>query len=122
MTTVLWILGLLVALVVAVFAGQNAQPVLVHFLVWQTSARLPVVIFISAALGAVVAGILGAIPLVRTRLKLRHLNADLAQARSAASRQQVPVPAPVPEAQPAAPPAPSPAASAGEAASPGESA
>ena len=106
MTTVLWILGLLAALVVAVFAGQNAQPVQVHFLVWRTSAQLPVVIFVSAALGAVVAGILGAIPLVRARLRVRHLSADLAQARAAAARLQQPEPedGPAPPAFPVEPP------------------
>jgi uncharacterized integral membrane protein len=111
MVLALWILGLLAALAVAVFAGQNPEPVEVRFLAWQTTANLPTVIFVSAALGAVVAGLLGAVSAVRARLRLRRLHAELAQARASASQsppRDPRAPAPAQAAAPAPAPGPGP--------------
>lgn len=66
--------GLLFALVVAVFAVQNAMPVDVSFLVWRfTDLSLVLVIFWSAVLGALVVFLPAFGRQLRLVLKLREL-------------------------------------------------
>lgn len=83
------VLGLAFALLVAVFAIQNSAPVTVTFLKWHlVDVSLALVILGSAAAGAVVVGLLGAVREIRLRLSLRsfrgkaeRLAHDLAAAR-----------------------------------------
>ncbi|MGE5593881.1 MAG: lipopolysaccharide assembly protein LapA domain-containing protein [Betaproteobacteria bacterium] len=66
------VLGLAFALLVAVFAIQNSAPVTVTFLKWRlVDVSLALVILGSAAAGAVVVGLLGAVREIRLRLSLR---------------------------------------------------
>jgi len=53
------ILGIILALLVAVFAVQNAVPVQVTFLAWSAETSLVLVILGAAAVGAVCVGVLG---------------------------------------------------------------
>lgn len=77
MTSLLWILGLIAALVVTVFSVQNADPVPLRFLGWFGTVRLPVVIFFAAVLGALVTGLLGGVSVLRLRRRLRHAEAEI---------------------------------------------
>lgn len=66
------------ALAVALFALQNATPVSVNFLVWRTKdAPLAAVILISASAGVVVAGLIGFIQRWRLRSRIRQLESRL---------------------------------------------
>lgn len=71
------ILALLFALAVTVFAVQNATAVTVRFLHWNFQTYLAVVIFGSAALGAVVVALLGLVKQIRLRWRLRTLQAQV---------------------------------------------
>ncbi|MDI3281604.1 MAG: LapA family protein [Bacillota bacterium] len=70
------ILALLFALAVTLFAVQNATAVTVRFLHWNFQTYLAVVIFGSAALGAVVVALLGLVKQIRLRWRLRALQAQ----------------------------------------------
>jgi uncharacterized integral membrane protein len=68
-----WILALVVMLLVAIFAVQNARPVPVHVLLWTApGASLSVVILLAALLGALV-GWAGAVLDARRRERARRL-------------------------------------------------
>ncbi|MDI7247840.1 MAG: lipopolysaccharide assembly protein LapA domain-containing protein [Bacillota bacterium] len=69
---VVTIIGLAFALLVAVFAIQNSAPVTVTFLRWHlVDVSLALVILGSAAAGAVVVGLLGAVREIGLRLSVR---------------------------------------------------
>lgn len=69
---VVTVLGLAFALLVAVFAIQNSTPVTVTFLKWRlVDVSLALVILGSAAAGAMVVGLLGAVREIGLRLSLR---------------------------------------------------
>ncbi|MEW6228398.1 MAG: LapA family protein [Bacillota bacterium] len=69
---VIAIVGLAFALLVAVFAIQNSSPVTVTFLKWRlVDVSLALVILGSAAAGAVVVGLFGAVREIRLRFSLR---------------------------------------------------
>jgi putative membrane protein len=69
------VLALICALLVAIFAVQNAKPVVVAFLVWQFKISLVLVILGTAALGAAAAFLLGTVRLIRQSRRLKE--ADL---------------------------------------------
>ncbi|HHT70571.1 MAG TPA: DUF1049 domain-containing protein [Firmicutes bacterium] len=66
------VLALICALLVAVFAVQNAKPVAVTFLAWHFEISLVLIILGAAALGAVAAFLLGTIRLVRQGRTVRE--------------------------------------------------
>lgn len=69
---VITVIGLAFALLVAVFAIQNSMPVTVTFLKWRlVDVSLALVILGSAAAGALVVGLLGAVREIGLRLSLR---------------------------------------------------
>ncbi|MCR4402218.1 MAG: lipopolysaccharide assembly protein LapA domain-containing protein [Firmicutes bacterium] len=71
---VVTVIGLAFALLVAVFAIQNSMPVTVTFLRWRlTDVSLALVILGSAAAGALVIALLGAVREIGLRLSLRSL-------------------------------------------------
>ncbi|HEX6988385.1 MAG TPA: LapA family protein, partial [Bacillota bacterium] len=62
------LLALLFALLIAIFAAQNAQPVEVRFLSWTWVTSLVLVIVGSAALGVLLAGTLSLVRQVSMRV------------------------------------------------------
>lgn len=72
-----YILALLFALVVAIFALLNAQPVTVDFIFDEFQISLALVILVSAFAGAVILGFLGVFRQVKESLKSREMNARI---------------------------------------------
>lgn len=72
-----YILALLFALVVAIFALLNAQPVTVEFIFDEFQISLALVILVSAFAGAVILGFLGVFRQVKESLKSREMNARI---------------------------------------------
>jgi uncharacterized integral membrane protein len=71
-----YLLAVLFALAVAVFALQNATPVRVSFLAWETKeAPLAAVILISAAAGAALVSLIGFVQRWKLRSRIRQLEA-----------------------------------------------
>ena len=66
-----FVLLLIFAVLVAIFAIQNAYPVTIYFLKWQFDASLGLVILISLLIGAVSFGGLGLIHQTKAKLKAR---------------------------------------------------
>ncbi|QGP90767.1 Lipopolysaccharide assembly protein A domain protein [Neomoorella glycerini] len=72
------LLAIFFALLVAIFAVQNAGPVEINFLSWQFSnISLVLVILGSAAFGALVVFLLGAVRQVRQAREIRELKSQL---------------------------------------------
>lgn len=70
--------ALIFAVGIAVFAVQNTTPVPVQFFGWRAdSVAASVLVLLSAALGAAVTLLLGAVREVRLRLRLRALRHEL---------------------------------------------
>ena len=95
------IFSLVLAIVVAVFAIQNAGAVMLKVGSWAVETSLVVVILVSAAAGAAVASLLGLPGWFRVRRRLRALGRELETLR--ADR-----PATIPPPEPPAPSQPSP--------------
>ena len=72
-----YILALIFALVVAIFALLNAQPVTVDFMFDEFQISLALVILVSAFAGAVILGFLGIFRKVKEGLKSREMNAKM---------------------------------------------
>jgi lipopolysaccharide assembly protein A len=103
---------LLLATAVALFAVQNAGPVVVRFGFWSLEMSLVVVILVATALGAVMASLVSLPAWFRDRRRLRHQTKELQTLR--ASRTPA-APSPTPSAEsaspwPPEPPSPSPPA------------
>lgn len=69
-----FILSLIFAILIAVFAVQNSTIVLVDFLFIQVEISQAIVILVSAALGAVIVTLLGIIRQIKLTLKNKELN------------------------------------------------
>ncbi len=69
-----YIIALLFALVVAIFALLNAQPVTVDFMFNELQISLALVILVSAATGAIILGLLGLFRQVKENLRAREMN------------------------------------------------
>ena len=69
--------GLILGVVIAVFAIQNTVGVEVRFLWWQAQGPLAAVVLISAAAGVVVALLLGIPDVLSARLRIRSLERRL---------------------------------------------
>ncbi len=72
-----YILALLFALVVAIFALLNAQPVTVDFIFDEFQISLALVILVSAFAGAIILGFLGIFRQVKESFKSREMNARI---------------------------------------------
>ncbi|NLZ90955.1 MAG: LapA family protein [Clostridiales bacterium] len=72
-----YILALLFALVVAIFALLNAQPVTVDFIFNEFQISLALVILVSAFAGAIILGFLGIFRQVKGSFKSREMNARI---------------------------------------------
>ena len=66
-----FVLSLIFALVVALFAIQNAGVVNVDFLVWNVSISQALVILLSAVIGAIVGALLGLVRHVKLKATIR---------------------------------------------------
>ncbi|MBO8141439.1 MAG: LapA family protein [Firmicutes bacterium] len=73
----LFVLALLFALAVAVFAVQNAEPITVNLIRWQLETSLVVVVLGSAATGAMVAGLVGLVRQLRASWRIRQLQSQV---------------------------------------------
>ncbi len=67
-----FIFSLVFAIIVTVFAISNADSVLINFLVTKVEVSQALVIFISAALGAIIVTILGIIRQVKLTMKIKE--------------------------------------------------
>lgn len=67
-----------IAVVIAVFAVQNAEHVTIHFLTWQIE-RAPVasVVLVSGSVGAIVVSLIGLVQRWKLRSKIRQLESHL---------------------------------------------
>lgn len=74
-----WILicALLFALITAVFAVVNVEPVLVNFIFAQTSTPLILVILTSTLLGGLIVGLFGMVRQYKLNRKVKHLEKQL---------------------------------------------
>jgi uncharacterized integral membrane protein len=79
------ILSLTLAILVAVFAIQNAGPVTLRFGIWSVETSLVVVILVAVAAGAAVASLLGLPGWIRDRHRLKLLARELDGLRAAQS-------------------------------------
>ncbi|NLG86453.1 MAG: DUF1049 domain-containing protein [Firmicutes bacterium] len=80
------VLALICALLVAVFAVQNAKPVAVAFLVWRFEVSLVLIILGAAALGAVAVFLLGTLRLVQQSRSIREATQRVQQLESELER------------------------------------
>lgn len=92
------IVSFILAILVAVFAIQNAGPVTIRFGFWSLETSLVVVILVAAAAGAAVATLVGLPGWIRDRRRLR------AQARELETLRAARPPAPSPPESPPGPP------------------
>jgi len=77
------IFSLVLAILVAVFAIQNAGPVTLRFGIWSAETSLVVVILVAVAAGAALASLLGLPGWIRDRHRLRQLTRELDGLRAA---------------------------------------
>jgi len=100
MAQIALILSLLLAAGVALFAVQNAGPVLVRFGFWSVELSLVVVILVALAIGAILASLIGFPGWMRDRRRLRQQTRELASLR--ALSPAAPPPGQAPETLPPA--------------------
>lgn len=67
------ILALIFAIIVAIFAISNAGPVDISFLYWHYSISQALVILLSAAIGAIIVGIIGLFGQIRYSVTIKSL-------------------------------------------------
>jgi lipopolysaccharide assembly protein A len=83
------IVSLVLAAGIAMFAVQNAGPVLVRFGFWSVELSLVVVILVALALGAILASLIGLPGWMRDRRRLRQQSRQL-ETLQAAQRPAAP--------------------------------
>lgn len=69
-----FILSLIFATIVAVFALKNADQVLIDFIFKKIHISQALIIFLSAILGAVIVAILGSIKIIKCKKEIKELN------------------------------------------------
>lgn len=69
----MFIISLVFAILVTVFALTNASPVVIHLFFYEFTASQALVIFISAALGAVIVTSLGVVRYIKLRGQVKAL-------------------------------------------------
>ena len=72
-----FILSLIFAAIVAVFALKNGDKVLIDFIFTKVEVSQAIVIFLSAILGAVVVAILSGVKNIKYKKEIRDLNKEL---------------------------------------------
>jgi lipopolysaccharide assembly protein A len=76
---ILYLVVALVGALVAVFAIQNINPVVIRFLGWQMEGALSLVVLLSILLGIVLTSLVGFVPHWKLRAKIRQLENRVAQ-------------------------------------------
>jgi uncharacterized integral membrane protein len=89
---------LILAVLVAMFAVQNAGPVTLRFGFWSVETSLVVVILVSAVVGAAMASLLGLPGWVRDRRRLRAQSRELETLRAGQPAKPLPDSSPRPPA------------------------
>lgn len=74
---VLFIIGLIFAILISVFALTNAKPVGINLLFYEFTASQALIIFVSAALGAVIVATLGTVRYIRRVNEIRRLKKEI---------------------------------------------
>lgn len=74
---VLFIIGLIFAIVITVFALTNSEPVGINLLFYDFTASQALIIFVSAALGAVIVATLGTVRYIRRISEIRRLKKEI---------------------------------------------
>lgn len=72
MTQFYFMVALLLATLVAIFAVQNAEEVTVRFLVWTFHTSVVIVILVSAGMGALLAALISLPQTIKARRRLRQ--------------------------------------------------
>ncbi len=72
MTQFYFMVALLLATLVAIFAVQNAEEVTVRFLVWTFQTSVVIVILVSAGMGALLAALISLPQTIKARRRLRQ--------------------------------------------------
>ena len=93
------IFSLILAILVALFAVQNAGPVKLRFGFWSVETSLVVVILVATVAGAAMASLVGLPGWIRDRRRLRAQARELEALRTASS----PAPPPPPDFSPRPP-------------------
>jgi lipopolysaccharide assembly protein A len=75
----LYLLVAVIGALIAVFAVQNINPVVIRFLGWQREAALSLVILLSILLGIILTSLVGLVPHWKLRSKIRQLENQVAQ-------------------------------------------
>ena len=70
----MFIVSLVFAILVTIFALTNASPVVIHLFLYEFTASQALVIFISAALGAVIVTSLGVVRYIKLRGQIKVLH------------------------------------------------
>jgi uncharacterized integral membrane protein len=86
-----WFFVILLLVFVAVFSVQNAEPITVHFLVWNASVSSALVIQLAALLGGLVGLTAGAVSARSARRRREDAERDEAQRAKAAAVQRLPI-------------------------------
>lgn len=77
MVQLLLVVALLFALVVAVFAVQNSEPIAFKLFGWQSETSLVFIVLGAAAAGAATAGLIGFVRQVKSSFRIRQLQTRL---------------------------------------------
>ena len=72
----LFISGLILAILVTIFAITNANPVVLNLFFYQFSASQALIIFVSAALGAIIVLLLGVVNYFKKNREIHSLRTD----------------------------------------------
>ena len=85
------VLGFLFALIVAIFAVQNTEKVVIYFLFWQIQeASKVIIILVSAAFGALAMFFLGFMWSYKKIKRIRQLEAEIADLKKTGDNESPP--------------------------------
>lgn len=74
---VLFIIGLILAIIITVFALSNSEPVSISLLFHEFNASQALIIFVSAAVGAIIVATLGMVRYIRRMTEIRRLKKEI---------------------------------------------
>lgn len=74
---ILFIIGLIFAIIITVFALTNSDPVAINLLFYEFNASQALIIFVSAALGAIIVATLGTVRYIRRMTEIRRLKKEI---------------------------------------------
>lgn len=90
------VLGILFALIVAIFAVQNTEKVVIYFLFWQMQeASKVIIILVSAAFGALAMFFLGFMWSYKKIKRIRQMEAEIVDLKKTGDKETTTPPPPV---------------------------